>query len=93
MANHKSALKRHRQSIKRRDRNRAVKSRMRTQIRKLREAIAAGDRETAAAELLTATTLLDRAAGKKVIHWRNAGRKVSRLTQAVNKMEVPNVEE
>ncbi len=86
MANHKSAIKRHRQSLKARERNRAVKSRVRNALKTVREAIDSGNKEEALATLKSAASILDKAAGKKVIHWRSAGRKVSRLTQAVNKI-------
>jgi small subunit ribosomal protein S20 len=86
LANHKSAIKRHRQSLKARERNRAVKSRVRNALKTVREAIDSGNKEEALATLKSAASILDKAAGKKVIHWRSAGRKVSRLTQAVNKI-------
>lgn len=86
MANHKSALKRHRQSLKRRDRNRAVKTRIKNVVKQVRMAVEAKDKDQAQALLLKATTVLDKAASKKVLHWRTAARKVSRLSQAVNKI-------
>lgn len=86
MANHKSALKRHRQSLKRRDRNRAVKTRVRNLIKQVRTAVDQNDRETAQQALVEATAALDKAATKKVYHWRSASRRISRLHQAVNKI-------
>lgn len=86
MANHKSALKRHRQSLKRRDRNRSVKTRIKNVVKNVRLACESKDKDQAKAALHTATSVLDKAATKKVIHWRTAARKISRLTQAVNKI-------
>ncbi len=85
MANHKSALKRHRQNEKRRLRNRMVKTRVKNVVKAVRQAVEAGDIETARVLLGSATSVLDRAASKKVIHWRAAARKISRLSIAVNK--------
>jgi len=84
LANHKSALKRHRQSLKRRARNRSVKTRVKNVIKSVRLAAEQKDAQKAAEALRTATSVLDRAAQKKVIHWRTAARKISRLTKLVN---------
>jgi small subunit ribosomal protein S20 len=86
LANTKQALKRHRQSLKRRARNRAMKSRVKKAIKKVRLAIEAKDKEMAQAALRDATSLLDKAASKGVIHWKNAARRISRLTTHVNKL-------
>lgn len=86
MANHKSALKRHRQSLKRNERNRAVKTRIKNVVKAVRQAVETKDTEMAQAALKTAIAILDKAAGKKVIHWRQAARKISRLNLAVNKI-------
>ena len=85
MANHKSALKRHRQSLVARARNRAVKTRVRNVIKAVRAALVGGDTAAAEAALLTATKTLDRAASKKIIHWKTAARNISRLSTAINK--------
>ena len=87
MANHKSALKRHRQSLLARARNRAVKTRVRNVIKAVRSALVGGDVAAAEAALLTATKVLDKAATKRVIHWRTAARSISRLSAAVNKVK------
>ncbi len=84
MANHKSALKRHRQSEKRRIRNSAIRSTVRGAIKKTRQAISGLKAEEAAASLATATRLLDKAVSKGVLHRNNAARKISRLTRQVN---------
>ncbi len=86
MANTKQALKRHRQSLKRRARNRAMKSRVKKAIKRVRMAIEAKDREMAVSALREATSLLDKAASKGVIHWKNATRRISRLATHVNKL-------
>lgn len=86
MANHKSALKRHKQSLIRNARNRAMKTRVKNAVKAVRDAIELGDKEKAQAALTAATSVMDKAAGKKILHWRTAGRKVSRLSVAVGKL-------
>lgn len=83
MPNTKSAKKRHRQSIVRRARNRARKSQIKNQIRKVRDAIAAGNIEQAESEFRLAAKVLDRAAAAGVIHVNLAGRGKSRLSAAI----------
>lgn len=87
MANHKSALKRDRQSKVRRLRNRMNKSTMKTAIRKVEEAIVAGSEEQANAALQVAIPVIQRTANKGSIHQNTASRKVSRLTKRVSKMQ------
>jgi small subunit ribosomal protein S20 len=84
LANHKSALKRAKQSEERRLRNRARKTRMKTAIRGLEEAIAAGSRDAMLEQLQQAISVIDTTASKGVIHKNTASRKISRLTQRVN---------
>ncbi|BCS87062.1 30S ribosomal protein S20 [Pseudodesulfovibrio sediminis] len=86
MANHKSALKRHRQSLKRRARNRISKTRIKNTVKAVREAIEANDVAQAQEALKAATSILDKAARKKIIHQRQAQRRVARLQTAVNKI-------
>lgn len=86
MANHKSALKRHRQSLKARERNRMMKTRVKNAMKAVRTAIESQDQDAVTAALKAATTVLDKAASKKVVHWRTAARKISRLSLAANKM-------
>lgn len=83
MANHPSAQKRARQNIKREERNRAVRSAVKTSIRSFREAVAAGDLEAARTKLATATRDIRKAASKGVIHKATASRRVSRLVKAL----------
>ena len=86
MANHKSALKRHRQSLKSRERNRMMKTRVKNAMKAVRLAIESNDTEATTTALQNATSILDKAASKKIIHWRTAARKISRLTVAANKI-------
>jgi len=79
-------MKRARQNVKRRTRNRHVKTTMRSQVKKVRAAIEAGDAATARTELPAAVRLVQRAASKGVIHANTAQRTVSRLTIAVQKL-------
>ncbi len=87
MANTKQALKRHRQSLKARSRNRMIKSHIKNAVIDVRKALEAKDIETARSALQKATAVYDKAATRSVVHWRNASRHISRLTQAVNKLE------
>jgi small subunit ribosomal protein S20 len=75
----RSAQKAHRQSLKRRLRNRAVKSSTKTAVKRAVESIASGDMEAAREVVRTALTQLDRAAQKGIIHPNNAARRKSRL--------------
>lgn len=84
MANTHSAEKRHRQSLKRKTRNTAVKSEVKTAIKKAREAIVSGDASKAKDALKAATSLLNKAASKGVLHVRNAQRRVARLSHNVS---------
>jgi small subunit ribosomal protein S20 len=85
MANIKSAEKRARQNVVRRERNRVLRSSARTSIKKARSAIADGDQASAAQAVRSAERALDKAAQKGVIHANNAARRKSRLTLAYNK--------
>jgi len=84
LAHHASALKHMRQSVKRRARNRKNLSLLKTQVKKLRAALEAGDRETAAKLLPQTVSEIDRAAKKGVIHANAAGRYKSRLSLRLN---------
>lgn len=83
MANHKSALKRVRQNAKRNEINRANRSKLRTQIKKLRAAIAGHDKAGSGDLLSPTVSLIDKAASKGVIHRNTAARYKSRLTKHV----------
>ena len=86
MANIKSQKKRILTNEKRRLRNKAVKSELKTYVRKTREAVAAGDVETAAAALRVATRKLDKAVSKGVIHKNQAANRKSKLAVQVAKL-------
>lgn len=83
MANHQSAIKRNKQNVKRRMRNRHFRTMMRSQIKKVNQAIESGDLEAAQASLPKAVSVIQRVSGKGVIHSRQASRRVSRLTQQI----------
>ncbi len=87
MPNTKSAKKRLRQNKVRRLRNRVVKSALRTQIRKFREAVKAGDLEKAAVEIRVAQKKLDQAGAKRVIHPNKAARTKSRLVKLLRRAQ------
>ena len=86
MPNHKSAEKRVRQTVKRNEVNTSNKSRLRTQIKKLRAALAAADKNQSQ-ELLTPTiSTIDKAVNKGILHKNTAARYKSRLTSHVNNL-------
>ncbi|TWT72992.1 30S ribosomal protein S20 [Allorhodopirellula solitaria] len=85
MPNTQSAKKRLRQNEVRRLRNRGVRSNMRGAVRRVREAIAAGDHEKAQGEFRLACKKLDQAAARNVIHRNAAARTKSRLSSALKK--------
>ena len=86
MANHASSIKRARQAEKVRLINRTQKSAMRTAIKLVLTAVSNGDRDAAAAALKEATSLIDRAGRKNLIHPGQASRRVSRLNARVKGM-------
>jgi len=83
MPNSANAKKRLRQSIDRRDQNRASRSEMRTQLRRVRAAVAEGDVEKSETEFRAAVKCLDQAAARNVIHANAAARTKSRLSKAI----------
>jgi small subunit ribosomal protein S20 len=83
MANIKSQIKRIGTNIKATERNRAVKSELKTVVRASREATASGDKATAAAALATASRKLDKAVSKGVIHKSQAANRKSALAKKV----------
>jgi small subunit ribosomal protein S20 len=84
VANTQSAEKRNRQSQKRRARNQHVMSSLRSQVRKLREAVAKGDAAKTKEELVAAVKAISKAASKGVIHKAQASRRISRLTRSAS---------
>ena len=84
LANIKSAKKRVLVSRRNAERNKAIRSGVKTAIKKVDAAVAAGNKEAAQAALINATSVIDKACTKGVYHKNNASRKVSRLAKAVN---------
>ena len=84
LANIKSAKKRILVNRTKADRNKAIRSAVKTSIKKVEAAVAAKDKDAAQVALLAATSEISKAASKGVYHKNNAARKVSRLTKAVN---------
>ena len=80
MANHKSALKAHRQNVKVRAHNRELRSRLRRALKAARTAIES-DASNAGAQLRSTVSLIDRMAGKRIIHPNAADRYKSRLSK------------
>lgn len=86
MANIKSAKKRILVAETRTARNKSIRSKVKTYVKKVDTAITAGDKAAAQAALLVAISEIDKAASKGVYHKNTASRKVSRLSKAVNAM-------
>ena len=86
MANIKSAKKRILVTETKTARNKAIKSRVKTYVKKVETAVAENNKEAASAALLEAISEINKAASKVVYHKNTAARKVSRLTKAVNKI-------
>lgn len=84
MANHKSAIKRHRQSLKRREVNRARRAEVRTAFKKATSAISAGKGSEATNAVREAESLMASAVKKGVVHHKTMARKVSRLAKKAN---------
>lgn len=84
VANIKSQIKRIGTNEKARLRNKAVKTELRTHVRRVRDAVAAGDKDAASAALVSASKKLDKAVSKGVIHSNQAANRKSALAKAVN---------
>ncbi len=89
MPNHKSAKKRVRQNEKRKMINRSNRSRLRTAIKKMRDALTSGDAQTAQTLLPVTVSVIDKAIQKGVLHRNAAARYKSRLTSHVNDTQPP----
>ena len=87
MASHASALKKNRQDEKRRLRNRANASKLRTQLKKMNQAVSSGDGKAAAGMMQDTVSLIDRTAKHRVIHRNAASRTKSRLAKALAKIQ------
>ncbi len=86
MANIKSAKKRILVTQTKTDRNKSIRSKVKTSMKKVDAAIAAGDKAAAQANLVNAISEIDKACTKGVYHKNNASRKVARLSKAVSAM-------
>ena len=84
MANIKSAKKRIQVTLVRTERNKAIRSKVKTAIKKVESAVAASDKQLAQANLKNAVVEIAKAASKGVYHKNNASRKVARLSKAVD---------
>ena len=85
MASHDSAVKAHRQSLLRREANRQYRTRLRSALRNIRVAVDSGDPAKVKDALRETISLVDKLAGKKVIHRNAAARYKSRLAKRVSK--------
>jgi small subunit ribosomal protein S20 len=85
MANIKSQIKRNRQNERRHERNKAVRSSLKTSAKGVHTAAAEGDADTARTEMLATARALDKAASKGIVHKRTAARRKSRLAKAANR--------
>ncbi len=86
MANIKSAKKRILVNEKKAERNKSIKSKVKTMVKKVDAAVAAGDKARANTALVEAVSELGKACSKGVYHKNTVARKVSRITKAVNKL-------
>ena len=86
MAIHRSAIKRHRQSLVRRARNRQYRTRMRNAVSRFRETVGGEDVATAEEAFAAAEVMIRRVATKGVIHQRTADRTISRLARKLNEL-------
>jgi len=87
LANIKSAQKRARQSVKRREHNKALRSRVRTKIKKVLSAIRAGDGESARARYKEAVPVIDSMVNKGILHANKAARHKTRLNQRIRSLQ------
>ena len=90
MANIKSQIKRNKQNEKARQRNKSVKSALRTSVRRFREAADAGDVDSATAAMRAASVKLDKAVSKGVIHSNQAANRKSAIARRLNDLEQAN---
>ncbi|HEY7163560.1 MAG TPA: 30S ribosomal protein S20 [Candidatus Binatia bacterium] len=86
MADHPSVVKRHEQSLKRKTRNTETKSRLRTLIKKARQAIETQNKESATVQIRTVNKQLAKAVGKGIIKRNTASRWLSRLSRSASRI-------
>ncbi|MDH4281811.1 MAG: 30S ribosomal protein S20 [Myxococcales bacterium] len=87
MANHASAKKRVRQTVKRTAHNRQIRTHVRTCVKRVRAAVESGDASAARKALVEATSHIDGAVSKGIFHRKTGSRYISRLTYQVNALE------
>jgi small subunit ribosomal protein S20 len=87
LATHKSAEKRDHQSVKRRERNIASKSAIKTKIKSVISAVETKDKDASVKALKAAIPMIAKGAVKGVLHKKNASRKISRLTKKINALQ------
>lgn len=88
MANHKSEIKRARQNVEQKDRNKAVRTSVKNVIKATRQSAAEKPKAEALKELNAAKSMIDKASKKRVIHKKTAARKISRLAKRVNRITI-----
>ena len=86
MASHKSAIKRQKQTLKKQERNKSVRSLLKTLAKKVEQAVEEKSADTAKAALVKAMKAYDKAASAGIIHRTTASRKISRLSTKVGKI-------
>lgn len=89
MASHASALKAHRQSVVRREKNRQYRSQLRGALKTIRAAASANDLDTVKSQMAATASLIDKMSGKGIIHDNAAARYKSRLQLSLNKATKP----
>jgi len=87
LANHKSAIKRMKQSESRRLLNASIRSSVKTEIKSIVKAVEKKEQDGAKAALIAVIPKISKAAAKGIFHKRNASRKISRLTRKVNALQ------
>ncbi len=86
MANHKSALKRIRQNVKRNERNKSFRTLVKTVTKKVTAEAQSGNKEQAGEDLKRAEKVIAKVGGKRILHPRAASRKISSLARLVNRV-------
>lgn len=89
MASHESALKAHRQSVVRREKNRRYRSQLRTALKTIRAAVDANELEKVKGQMADTASLIDKMSAKGIIHDNAAARYKSRLQLSLNKATTP----
>jgi small subunit ribosomal protein S20 len=90
VASHESALKAHRQSVVRREKNRQYRSKLRTALKTIRAAVAANEIDKVKGQMAEAASLIDKMSCKGIIHDNTAARYKSRIQLSLNKATTPS---